>query len=144
MNQPEDVQAAAEAEGLDRSVPLLYYNRLLGYGPAAVQRNADIVERAFRLNLGVWLRPIQPDDGTVLLPTPQRGALQRVHPNQAWYGSPAASQRPSAHRSRGRCGAVGAAGWTTCSTLRTRFRGNGKRCCWRSRVSTGTGPRSWS
>ena len=79
------MQAAAEAEGLDRSVPLLYYNRLLAYGPPKVQQDAEIIERAFRLNVGVWLRPIQPDDGSVLLPTPQRGALQRVHPNQSWY-----------------------------------------------------------
>jgi hypothetical protein len=79
------VHAAAEAEGLDRSVPMLYYNRLLGYGPRTVQRDAAVLLRAFALNLGAWQKPIQPDDGSVLLPTPQRGALARVHPHQAWY-----------------------------------------------------------
>ena len=77
--QPADVQAAAESEGLERSVPLLYYNRLLSYGPPTVQRDGQILLHAFRLNLGTWLKPIQPDDapGTLLLPTPQRGGLRR-------------------------------------------------------------------
>jgi len=93
--QPADVQAAAEAEGLERSVPLLYYNRLLSYGPPAVQRDAQVIQHAFRLNLGTWLKPIQPDDvapGAVVLPTAQRGGLRRVHPNQPWCADGASSK----------------------------------------------------